>query len=125
VVTAGAATFTAGATAAVGMAGSGLSLAVAPLAGMFIAAPLEMALENQHLEHEDRSMIELTILERGTHLALEIPPDREKISSVFFPLTPGPARLLVGYRIADQPRELAVPLPALAKLHLRPKTESP
>ncbi len=124
---AGGAAVTVGATAAV--AGATFTgalatppVAVAPVAGMFIEYPLDRAIENHHLQHEDRSMIELTILERGAHLALEMPPGQEMLRSVFFPLTPGPSRLMVGYRIADEQRELAVPLLAFAQLHRKPMT---
>jgi hypothetical protein len=119
---AGGVAVTVGATALVADATMTGTLAAAPLAGMLIEYPLDRAIVNHHLEHEDRSMIELTLLERGAHLALELPPDREELRSVFFPLTPGPTRLIVGYRIADEQRELAVPLPALARLHLKPVT---
>jgi hypothetical protein len=124
---AGGAAVTVGATAVVAGAASTGALvpfaaapaAAAPLAAMFVEYPLERAIENHHLKHEDRSMIELTILERGAHLALEVPPGQEELRSVFFPLTAGPSRLVVGYRIADEQRELAVPLPELAQLHLK------
>ena len=94
--------------------------AAAPLAGALIEYPLDRAIENHHLEHEDHSIIELTILERGVHLAYEVPPGQEELRSVFFPITPSPSRLMVGYRIADEQRELAVPLAALKQLHLKP-----
>ena len=96
--------------------------ALAPLVGAVIEYPVDLAIENHHLEHEDHSMIELTILERGAHLALEVPPGHEELRSLFFPITPGPSRLMVGYRIAGEQRELAVPLPALKQLHLKPGT---
>jgi hypothetical protein len=119
---AGGAATTAAATAAVGWAGSvaGASVAAAPAVALFIDYPLERAVENHHLEHEDRSMIELALLERGLHLALELEAGRETLRSVFFPLTPGPVQLAVGYRSADEQRTLVVPLPALAQLHLQP-----
>ena len=118
----GGAAMAVGATATVaGAAPAGVLVPLAaPLASAFVEYPMDRAIENHHLEREDRAMIELTILERGTHLALEVPPGHEELRSVFFPSTPGPSRLMVGYRILDDQRELAVPLPALAWLHLKP-----
>jgi hypothetical protein len=129
---AGGAAIIAGATAVAGAASTdalvpfaAAPVAAAPLVGMFVEYPLDRAIENHHLEHEDRSMIALTILERGAHLALDVPPGQQVLRSAFFPLTPGPSRLMVGYRIADEPRELAVPLPALAQLHLKSGIAAP
>jgi hypothetical protein len=123
-VVAGAGTLAAGATVAA-TAGAGYigAAAVAPVAMLtlpFLQYPIDQTVERRHLEREDRSLIELTILERGIHPPLEIPPAGETTRSAFFPLTPAPNRLVVDYRIGDDRRSLEVPLTALAQLHLKP-----
>ena len=123
-VVAGSGALAAGATVAA-TAGAGYigAAAVVPVAMMtlpLLQYSMDQAVERRHLEHEDRSLIELTILERGMHLPLEVPPDGEATRSAFFPLTPAPNRLVIDYRVDGDRRSLEVLLTALAQLHLKP-----
>jgi hypothetical protein len=40
--------------------------------------------------------------------------------STFFPITPAPTRLIIGYAIAGEPHKLTLALQSLAGLHLKP-----
>ena len=111
---------TVAATSGAGYLGAAASIPVAVFTLPFLQYPVDQTVERRHLEHEDRSLIELTILERGIHLPLEVPPGGEATQSAFFPLTPAPNRLVVDYRLDDDRRSLEVPLTALAQLHLKP-----
>lgn len=111
---------TVAATAGAGYIGAAAVAPVAMLTLPFLQYSIDQAVERRHLEHEDRSLVELTILERGMHLPLEIPPDGEATRSAFFPLTPAPNRLVIDYRVDGDRRSLEVPLTALAQLHLKP-----
>jgi hypothetical protein len=123
-VVAGAGAFVAGvgvaASAGAGAVGAAMAVPLATLALPVLEYQMGAVAERRHLEHEDRSLIELTILERGLHLPLEVPAGGEATRSAFFPLTPGPNRLVIDYRIDGDRRVLEVPLPALAQLHLKP-----
>jgi hypothetical protein len=125
-VVAGAGAVVVGTTMAVASAGYVGAIAALPVG--FIAIPLVIGYESEHTairrnrERQDNSLIQLTMLERGIHLPLDIPPGTEATRSAFFPLTPAPSRLLVGYRIDDEPHLLALELPALAQLHIKPGT---
>ena len=105
-------------TAGAGYIGATMVVPVAILTLPFLQYSIDQTVERRHLEHEDRSLIELTILERGMHLPIEIPPDSEATRSAFFPLTPAPNRLVIDYRVDGDRRSLEVPLTALAQLHL-------
>ena len=121
-VVAGSGAFAVGATAAVASTayvGTAAATAAAPLTLSLIEYPVQQSADRRHLEREDRSLIELTILERSMHLPLEIPPGGEITRSAFFPLTPAPNRLEVDYQIDEARQTLEVPLTALAQLHLK------
>jgi hypothetical protein len=122
-VVAGSGAVAVGATAAVASTayiGTAAAIAAAPLTLALLEYPVRQSADRRHLEHEDRSLIELTILERSMHLPLEIPPGGETTRSAFFPLTPAPNRLEVDYQIGEAQQTLEVPLTALAQLHLKP-----
>ena len=111
---------TVAATAGAGYIGAAAAVPAAMLTLPYLQYSVDQTVERRHLEHEDRSLIELTILERGMHLPLAIPPDGEATRSAFFPLTPAPNRLVIDYRVDGDRRSLEVPLTALAQLHLKP-----
>jgi len=123
-VVAGAGAVAVGTTMAV--AGAGYVGTIAALPVGFIAIPLVIGYESGHAairrnrEHQDSSLIQLTMLERGVHLPLDIPAGTEATRSAFFPVTPAPTELVIGYRIDDESRVLRLELPALAQLHVKP-----
>jgi hypothetical protein len=80
-VVAGAGAFVAGvgvaASAGAGAVGAAMAVPLAVLTLPVLEYQMGAAAERRHVEHEDRSLIELTILERGLHLPLEVPAGEE------------------------------------------------
>jgi hypothetical protein len=76
-----------------------------------------------------RHAIEAEFARRRIVLPQTLAPGQELAGSLFFPTTPGPRRLIVGFRENQRSADLDLPLPQLARLHLRnvtePKTASP
>ena len=121
-VVAGSGAVVVGATAAVATA-SYAGAVIAPAVG-FILLPMvgsewRATALRRNREHQDSSLIQLTILERGFHLPLSLAPGVEATRSAFFPLTPAPNRLVVAYHSNGELHTLELPLPALAGLHLK------
>jgi hypothetical protein len=114
-----------GTTVAVASAGVIAGVAAIPVGFIgldLVGSQVQRASLRRNREQQDRSLIELTILERGIHLPLVIPADTEATRSAFFPLTPAPSRLVIAYRINDDHRVLVLELPALAQLHIKSGT---
>ncbi len=105
--------------AAAGYAGTILAPAVGVLMLPLIGYEASRTAVRRNHEHQDTSLIQLTILERGIHLPLNIAAGGDATWSAFFPLTPAPSRLVMSYLNNGESRVLALPLPALARLHIK------
>jgi hypothetical protein len=119
-----------GLSAAVVMGSGGIlttgAAAGAAVAGMIVLVPVALVastvyvVKSHHRANEDRQLIDHNLFERGFAVPLEIDPGAQLQKSAFFPLTPAPSRLVVEYTRAGESRELALELPALVGLHLKP-----
>ncbi|HYL71340.1 MAG TPA: hypothetical protein VEY89_08590, partial [Candidatus Dormibacteraeota bacterium] len=72
-------------------------------------------------DKDDKVLIERTLTERGFVVPLQIVPGTQLEKSAFFPVTPAPNRLVVTEMMDGKISEVAVELPALARLHLKPR----
>ncbi|RZA14923.1 MAG: hypothetical protein EOP93_17765 [Lysobacteraceae bacterium] len=104
-------------------------LVLATAAGYTVMAPiLPLALlvggisayRTQSKVNAESMVIEYEIQRRGFLLPAELAPGAELRRSAFFPVTPSPQRLNLRYSLGAEQRELLLPLPALAGLHLKP-----
>ncbi len=76
---------------------------------------------NRHKHNkEDNALIERKLVERGFNFPLEILPGAQVSASAFFPITPSPNRLLFAYSQDSNSQQVALVLPGLAGLHLKP-----
>ena len=66
----------------------------------------------------DRKKIEKEFGQRNLACPLVLEPGTKAMGSLFFPLTAGPRRLVLKTQCEGRPVELAIPLDALAQLHL-------
>jgi hypothetical protein len=73
----------------------------------------------------DRSAIHTGFQQRRLKLPLLLAGGQTVNGSLFFPLTPGPQRLVITYRSKGERRRQEVPLAALARLHLPPGSPAP
>lgn len=98
-----------------GAAGSAMvALAVIPVVALVDVSVV--ALRN----HENRRAVEKEFQRRRLVLPHELAPGQSAAGSLFFPMTPGPQRLLVRGRVGGEPVVATLELPALAGLHLKP-----
>ncbi|MBX3735794.1 MAG: hypothetical protein KF715_03815 [Candidatus Didemnitutus sp.] len=72
------------------------------------------------MNRNNRKAVETEFARRRIELPLTLAPQQQKQGSFFFPMTPAPKELIVHARVGNQEIELRLPLPALAKLHLKP-----
>lgn len=114
---------------AVGTSGGIASAATAGAAAVAIgvvAVPVGLiggttyVISRHRRDKRDAALIERTLRERGFAIPLQIPPGTQLQKSAFFPVTPAPSRLVVTEAIGGNAGELAVDLPALERLHLKP-----
>lgn len=100
-----------------GAAGSAMmALAVIPVVA--IADVSVVAVMN----HQNRLAVEKEFQRRRLLLPQELAPGQTAQGSLFFPMTPGPQRLMVHGRIGGEPVVATLELPTLAGLHLKPAT---
>ena len=120
---------TAGRVVVIGYTGlvTGL-LVLASSAGYVVFAPvIPLALvvggisayRSQSQASADATVIEYEIQRRGFALPASLPSGAELQHSAFFPVTPAPEQLRLRYAIGGEERELVLPLPALAQLHIK------
>jgi len=88
------------------------------VAGVDIAAVAVM-------NHNNKSRVQAEFGRRRLALPLTVAPGATKEGSFFFPMTPGPQRLILKGRAGDSPFELALELKPLAGLHLKAAPETP
>jgi hypothetical protein len=76
---------------------------------------------NLHSKHK----IDAEFARRRLALPLTLAPGQTVQGSLFFRITPGPHRLALHGRAADQPCDVTLPLTPLAGLHLAPPAPAP
>ncbi|HEY7996751.1 MAG TPA: hypothetical protein VIE14_07765 [Steroidobacteraceae bacterium] len=100
-----------------GAAGSAMvALAVIPVVAL--ADVSVVALRNHH----NKRAVEQEFQRRRLTLPHELAPGGSAAGSLFFPMTPGPQRLLVRGHVGGEPVVATLELPVLARLHLKPAT---
>ena len=117
------------AVALVGTSGGFLSAssaaAGAAVGAIFVVAPVAITIATIHvvkrhrLDKEDKARIDWRLADRGVNVPIVLAAEGRLEQSAFFPVTPAPTRIGMHYMLADEPRELWLPLPALAALHLQ------
>lgn len=123
------------AAAIVGTSGTVLAASSAALvagaAAVIIVAPIAITVASMHvhkrhrIEREDRARIDQHLSDHGVAAPLELAADARLEKSAYFSITPAPARIGIHYRLGGDSRELWLPLPELAALHLRPAAAAP
>jgi hypothetical protein len=123
VVSAGAA---AGATVAVVGTGGTIAASAAAAAAAIVLLPVGLVSGGVyvHKKHQrerlDHALIDEQLTQRSFALPYEVAAASAVSKSTFFPITPAPTRLVIGYVIAGEPHDLMLALPSLAGLHLKP-----
>ena len=92
---------------------------VAPLIPVVLVAGGVSAYRSQSQANAEARVIEYEIDRRGFRLPAQLASGAELRQSAFFPVTPAPERLRLSYTLGGEARELVLPLPALANLHLK------
>jgi hypothetical protein len=77
------------------------------------------------MNNQNKKKVAAEFTRRRLALPVVIAPGEMKTGSFFFPLTPGPQRLLVRGRSGDLPVSLELGLAPLAALHLKPGERKP
>lgn len=72
------------------------------------------------MDHRNKKAVEAEFARRRLVLPATVAPGGSLAGSWFFPMTPGPQRLMVRGRAGAQPFELVIGLSPLAGLHLKP-----
>ena len=70
------------------------------------------------MNHQNKGKVQAEFDRRRLALPLTIAPGQDVAGSFFFPMTPGPQRLIIKGRSADAPVEILLQLKSLADLHL-------
>jgi hypothetical protein len=128
-IVAGAGVVSAGAAgAAVAVVGTGSTIAASAAAAAAAIVLLPVGLVSGgvyvHKKHQrerlDHALIDEQLTQRSFALPYELAAASDVSESTFFPITPAPTRLVIGYVIAGEPHDLTLALPSLAGLHLKP-----
>lgn len=108
-----------GASVSAGTAAAGTVGAVAAVTLPLVAVGTVVA--NVHSKHK----VEAEFTRRRLALPLTLAPGQTAHGSLFFRITPGPQRLVLRGRAADQPCDATISLALLAGLHLAPPATPP
>jgi hypothetical protein len=123
VVSAGAAA--GAAVAVVGTGGTIVASAAAAAAGI-VLLPVGLVTGGVyvHKKHKrerlDHALIDEQLAQRSFELPYELAAAADVSKSTFFPITPAPTQLVIGYAMAGEPHDLTLALPSLAGVHLKP-----
>jgi hypothetical protein len=103
--------------------GGGIGGAAVGVAGfaIFPAYVVGAVVRNINSRHD----IEAEFARRRLVLPAIVTPGGRGQGSLFFRIAPGPQRLVLRYRIGNEPGDLAVDLVPLAGLHLQPESATP
>jgi hypothetical protein len=77
------------------------------------------------INNDNKKKVVAEFSRRRLVLPLTVQPGESVAGSLFFPMTPGPQKLIVRGQQAGQPVELALELKPLAGLHLKPNQATP
>ena len=116
------------------VASAGLAAAAAGTGGGFVSAAAAAAIvvlpialiggtsyvvSRHHRAREDRPLIDSRILQRSLGMPTRLESAAQVAGSLFFPTIPDPDRLVIGYEVGSEPREISVTLPNRAELHAK------
>ncbi|MBI2498132.1 MAG: hypothetical protein HYV75_09590 [Opitutae bacterium] len=76
------------------------------------------------MNHQNKEKVVAEFNRRRLPLPLTLAPGESVTGSFFFPMTPGPQRLIIKGQAAESPMELVLELKPLASLHLKPAEEN-
>jgi hypothetical protein len=123
-IVAGAGVVSAGAAVAVVGTGGTMAASAAAAAAAIVLLPVGLVTGGVyvHKKHKrerlDHALIDEQLAQRSFALPYELAAASDVSKSTFFPITPAPTQLIIGYAIAGEPHELTLALPSLAGLHL-------
>lgn len=103
--------------------GAATAGAVAVLDAIPVVALLEISMV-EVMNHRNKLAVQKEFQRRRLALPRDIAPGESVSGSLFFPMTPGPQRLIVRGRAAAEPVEAVLDLAALATLHLAQAPQS-
>jgi hypothetical protein len=72
------------------------------------------------MNHKNKAKVQHEFQGRRLKLPITVTPNEPTAGSLFFPMTPGPQRLIVHGRIGEKPVAVILDLGPLASLHLKP-----
>jgi hypothetical protein len=107
----------AGSGAAASVGGAAVALSVVPILAVVDIAAVQV------MNHNNKVKVQTEFDRRRLVLPVEIAPGASREGSFFFPMTPGPQRLVVKGRAGGAPLDLVLELKPLAGLHLKPAEE--
>jgi hypothetical protein len=107
-----------------GVAASSVGGAAAALTIIPIAAVVDITAV-AIINHQNKGKVQAEFDRRRLVLPLTVAPGSTVSGSLFFPMTPGPQRLVVKGQAGDAPVELGLELKQLAGLHLKPVKPPP
>jgi hypothetical protein len=125
-IVAGAGVVSAGAAVAVAGTGGTIAASAAAAAAGIVLLPVGLVTGGVyvHKKHKrerlDHVLIDEQLAQRSFALPYELAGASDVSKSTFFPITPAPTRLVIGYASAGEPHDLTLALPSLAGLHLKP-----
>jgi len=71
------------------------------------------------MNHANKAAVQSEFQRRRLNLPLTLTPGQTATGSLFFPVTPGPQRLIVHGHDGEQPLDVTLELGPLATLHLK------
>jgi len=114
----------AGIVAGAGVVSAGAAVAVVGTGGTILPVGLVTGGVYVHKKHKrerlDHALIDEQLVQRSFALPYELAAAADVSKSTFFPITPAPTQLLIGYAMAGESHDQTLALPSLAGLHLKP-----
>jgi hypothetical protein len=110
----------------VGAGGGGLVAVGAAATVAVVALPVGLiggtvyVVRRHHREQQDKVLIERALRQRGLGAPMRVAAGVQLETSAFFAVTPAPARLVLHYALDGSAGQVALDLPGLASLHLKP-----
>lgn len=101
------------------LAGSGTVAGGAVLFDVIPAVAIAEITTVAVMNHNNKAKVQAEFQRRRLVLPLTIPAGESVQGSLFFPMTPGPQRLVVAGRVGDAPVDVELGLQELAGLHLK------
>lgn len=102
---------------------AGLAGSAAAASAILVAFPIALVADVgvvAAIDHDNKDKIEKEFARRRLPLPLTVAPGATTAGSFFFPMAPGPQRLMLQGTSGDTPLELVLELKPLAGLHLKP-----